>query len=133
MPPKSRKKIRRLSELPDAPITSTANISGVVATDNSQHGFIKLPSELHLMILSSWPTIPDEEILANPTNIRSSEDGPDYLGRFRVLLALSQTCRALRAFYLPLCWERLQSCMLSAQSDTGIKILVEGLKYRVKV
>ncbi|KAF8605225.1 hypothetical protein BDV93DRAFT_572836, partial [Ceratobasidium sp. AG-I] len=133
MPPKNKKKIRKLPEPAYAFIVPAANTSEAIVTDNSQHNFVKLPSELHLIILSSWPTIPDAEILANPTNIRSSESGPDYLGRFRVLLALSQTCQALRAFYLPLCWERLQSCMLSAQRhwyqdlSRGVQLQSKGL------
>lgn len=84
------------------------------------------------MILSSWPVIPDAEILANPTNIPSSGDGPDYLGRFRVLLALSQTCRGLRDFYLPLCWERLQSCILSGAKRHWYQDLGRGVEIQSK-
>ena len=131
MPPRYKKKICKLPEPSDASATSMTKTSEAIAGNNSQCGFIKLPSELHLMILSVWPTIPDAEILANPTNIRSSKEGPDYLGRFHVLLALSQTCRALRDFYLTLCWERLQSCILSGAKrhwyqDLGIGVEIQS-------
>lgn len=117
MPPESRKGTYEPSELNDASTTlpSVAANSRALAND-SQPGFTKLPSELHLAILSYFPSIPDAEILANPKYIQSSKAGPDYLERFHVLLALSQTCRAVRAFYLPLCWERLQSSILSGSN-----------------
>lgn len=132
MPPKNRKKAHKLPELHDASIISVANGSEGVATNNFQNGFVKLPAELHLMILSSFPTIPDAEILANPMCIRSSIDGPNYLRRFHVLLALSQTCHALRAFYLPLYWERFQSCIPSGSKLSLYQDLGRGIEIQSK-
>ncbi|KAF8600331.1 hypothetical protein BDV93DRAFT_588353 [Ceratobasidium sp. AG-I] len=131
MPPKNKKRSHKLPE-PDISIISVENTSEAIATDNAQHGFIKLPPELHLIILSSFPTIPDAEILANPMKIQSYKDGRDYLGRFRVLHALSQTCRALRTFYLPLYWERLHSCMTSGARQPWYQELARGLEIQSK-
>lgn len=111
-----------------------ATVPTVPATSNIQHGFAKLPPELHLKVLSHFLVIPDAEILVNEMGLQSSTDKPDYLVRFRVLLALSQTCRALRAVYLPLCWERVQWCTYSSshverESELGrrLKTQSEGL------
>ncbi|KIM73044.1 hypothetical protein PILCRDRAFT_829424 [Piloderma croceum F 1598] len=64
-----------------------------------------LPSELLLEIVSHFPTILIDEIIANPRILPVA-----YRERFASLRALSQTCKELREVCLPLAWERLEAC-----------------------
>jgi hypothetical protein len=132
MPPRHTKKPRNhLEPIVDTPTEQWSDAYAASDITNSKHGFINLPSELHLMILSNFPAIPEAEILLNPIYIDQTEGRPNYLDRFRVLLALSQTCHDLRIFYLPVCWERLQSCLLSGAKrqwyqDLGLGVRIQS-------
>ncbi|KAF8595360.1 hypothetical protein BDV93DRAFT_515035 [Ceratobasidium sp. AG-I] len=120
------KETRKSSGIVDSPTTqrSTA-VLGALASDNSQHGFTKLPLELHLKIISHFPVIPDAVILADPWTFQRSIDGPEYLARFHL--------SGSWGFYLPLCWERVQVMLSGAnrkwQNDLGrgLEIQSEGL------
>jgi hypothetical protein len=77
--------------------SSSAQVTHETITD--------LPSELLLEIVSHFPTILIDEIIANPRILPVA-----YRERFASLRALSQTCRELREVCLPLAWERLEAC-----------------------
>jgi len=70
----------------------------------------KVPDEIFLEIISDLPVIPLLHILSNPRTIQR-----EYILRFEVLRALTQTCRALRAKFLSWLWERVEACVLYNQ------------------
>ena len=132
MPLNNFKGARKLSELANPPPAQRSlAVPGALASYNSQRAFIKLPLELHLKIVSYFTVLPDAVIMADAYRHLRSEDSPDYLARFRVLLALSRTCQALRTLYLPLAWERLQAVIASGpppkwENDLAIRLQIQS-------
>ncbi|CEL53462.1 hypothetical protein RSOLAG1IB_11394 [Rhizoctonia solani AG-1 IB] len=78
-------------------------------------GFLALPPELMYQVISYFPEIGAEHILAGSHRLGnwagSSCNGLDLLVRFDVLRALSQLSRSMRLRFLPLLWERFQVCL----------------------
>src|SRR5258708_25210214 len=76
---------------------------GKLANENlNSHGFPALPNELYSEILSYLKPIPLQHVL--PVWISETPDPH----RHGTLLALSQTCRSLRSFFLRHVWERIE-------------------------
>jgi hypothetical protein len=110
-----RKKIRRVrvnkAEVRQAAVDSQVQprVPGVHLLEHSDGQtslLFSLATELLLEIISYFPKVPGRVWVA--------EDCPClptlYCKRPDVLQALSQTCRALRKFFLPLYWENLDVC-----------------------
>lgn len=86
--------------------TSTSDVAPWVPVAPTTTGLLALPVELFEMVLSDFEDISVGSIMQNPTTL-PKEEGE----RMRVLRALSQTCKALRASCLPRVWERLEACI----------------------
>lgn len=77
--------------------------------------FPTLPAEVWLEILSYYLPISDEKISSAGAVLPSR-----YLLRYETIRALSQTCRSIRRFFLPLLWERIEACASPLiEDDTG--------------
>ena len=70
-----------------------------------------LPADVWLLILSHFPVLTKQAIMNEPGFSFSMPDS--YGGRFDALRTLSQTCRSLRAVFLPLVWEHVEACIWS--------------------
>jgi F-box-like len=80
-----------------------------IPTDGAYTGPFLLPTEILLDILDYvCPSITGCEILQNHLFFPS-----ERRARFKVLRALSQTCRLWRCRFLPLLWHRLEVCTIS--------------------
>ena len=66
----------------------------------NSRGFPTLPNELFLEIVSYFPAMPVPQV--------AWPDEKTDPHRHVTLLALSQTCKALRAFFLRYAWERIE-------------------------
>ncbi|KAG8694031.1 hypothetical protein FRC08_008745, partial [Ceratobasidium sp. 394] len=117
MPPKSRKRAKNAPEpsFDSGPNPLELDSSNPHSTSLKRaktgcnlKGFPSLPPELLHKIADYFPQIHITDILMNPTNVGEYDGAPDYKSRFVVLRSLSQTCRDLREFYLPLLWERFE-------------------------
>ncbi|KAJ3525509.1 hypothetical protein NM688_g8392 [Phlebia brevispora] len=83
-----------------------------------------LPPDVWLLILSHFPKISREDITRN-----SGWTLPRlHRRRIDVLRALSQTCRTLRAFCLPLAWEHVEACIWDGQQNPRNRYLSYVLK-----
>jgi hypothetical protein len=81
-----------------------------IPTDSAHTILFLLPTELVLDILDYvCPSITESEILQNRLFFPS-----ERRARFKVLRALSQTCRVWRCRFLPLLWHRLEVCTISS-------------------
>ncbi|KAF9043872.1 hypothetical protein BDZ89DRAFT_1155908 [Hymenopellis radicata] len=74
-------------------------------TPGNTKGLPTLPLELHLEILSYFPSVP---IPCPSSGILPAE----YRDRFDAIFALSQTCSALYHVYHPLLWKSLEVCAI---------------------
>ncbi|RDB24582.1 hypothetical protein Hypma_008276 [Hypsizygus marmoreus] len=71
-------------------------------------GLPALPTELLVEIVSYLPTIPVPATYAQNAAVFPGT----CLERMRIMRALSQMCRSLRAVFLPLSWERIEACTI---------------------
>ena len=81
--------------------TVNVNATGPPAFPNKGFELLELPLELIMEILSHFAHVPIST------------------GRTYALRALSQTCRSWRNLFLPLLWERLESCCSVMDVDSG--------------
>jgi hypothetical protein len=70
------------------------------AEDLNSYGFSALPNELYSEILSFFPAMP----IPRFAYLEQTTDHQRHV----TLLALSQTCRSLRYFFLRYAWERIE-------------------------
>ena len=118
-PPKMPRKSKiRIQHSP----LETANVKAAEgpAFPNTGSTLFKLPLELIMEILSYFNCLP---IITNKLNLSLFGINPKvsrrYLERTDALRALSQTCRSWRNLFLPLLWERLESCCSVMDIDSG--------------
>ncbi|QRV75822.1 F-box-like protein [Ceratobasidium sp. AG-Ba] len=120
MPPKSRKRAKKSHpEIVTEPslasqqhFNDTASSSNPGLNTSARTGLPSLPPELFLQILESFREIQEIDIFPNTRYLGESDKEIDYKSRFVVLRGLSQTCRALRHFFLPLLWEHFEASIV---------------------
>ncbi|KNZ82316.1 hypothetical protein J132_00131 [Termitomyces sp. J132] len=116
MPPRKRARQTALEDAPEpapkSPLPLDANTKGV----------FDLPDEIWLEILSHFSSVRIPTLRLNDAPLLSSST----LEREHALRALSQTCRAFRAFLLPELWVRFEVCALHNQLED----IAEALEKR---
>jgi hypothetical protein len=137
MPPKHRKRVKK------TPVSSSDSDSDLeprpqlksskhIPASSNLKGFPSLPHELLSAIANCFPKIHTNDILANPTCVGEYSGSPDFQSRFTALRSLSQTCRNLREFYLPLLWERFQVCLASDPKGSWFRELGQAMERKSK-
>ncbi|QRV90574.1 F-box-like protein [Ceratobasidium sp. AG-Ba] len=120
MPPKSRKRAKTSrteivtdsSLAPQQHFNDTASSSNPGLCNSTRTGLPSLPPELFLQILESFREIQEIDIFPNTRYLGETDKEIDYKSRFITLRGLSQTCQALRRFFLPLLWEHFEASIL---------------------
>ncbi|KAG9082246.1 hypothetical protein FS749_007007 [Ceratobasidium sp. UAMH 11750] len=138
MPPKSKKRVKKAPEPNTGPDSAPESVENSASTSripaqSRLKGFLSLPHELLLKIANYFPKILPYDILLHETcvgHLTGAASG--FQSRFNTLRALSQTCRFLREFYLPLLWERFEACLTSNTQASWYRDLGEAMERKSK-
>lgn len=101
MPPRKPAKRARRGPAPSIPVASTPKLTSSTGVNTTAD----LPAELYLEIMSYFSSVPIDETSSGGYSL---EPHLLALERQDALRAMSQTCRAWRAFYRPLLWENVE-------------------------
>jgi hypothetical protein len=106
---KRAKTFRREVQEGSPPVNTTNEATKVVpiSGDNGKCGFVEMPAEVLLEIMSYFPAVPV------PTSRQCSDTPvlpPSIFERWDILRVLSQTCRLWRSTFYPMLRERMEAC-----------------------